>query len=53
MTGLTRAKIALLESKEDYVEAFMQHMNNEQLKKIVFKWLFDTFFKLTQINDEL
>ena len=36
---LVLVKIQLFESKKDYVEAFMLHINSEPLKKIVFKWL--------------
>lgn len=53
LTNMSRIKIQLFEQKEDYLEAFMLHLTNETLKKSIFKWLFDTFEKLTQYDSEL
>ena len=52
-SGLTRVKIQLFESKHDYVEAFMLHLNNETLRKHLFKWLFDTMDKLAKKERQL
>ena len=46
---LINVKIQLYENKQDYVEAFMQHLNQSQQKKHVFKWLEE---KLNQLNEE-
>ena len=52
-TYLDSVKIQLLESKQDYVEAFMLHLNSASLKKQLFKWIFETLAKLTQKDSEL
>ena len=49
--NLTRVKIQLFESKSDFVEAFMLHLNNDNLRKVLFKWLFETLEKLTKIDN--
>ena len=51
--NLTRVKIQLFESKNDFVEAFMLHLNNEMLRKQLFPWLFETMEKLTRKDYEL
>jgi len=51
--SMSRIKIQLFEQKEDYLEAFMLHLTNENLKKQIFKWLLDTFEKLTRHDHDL
>ena len=51
--NLARVKVQLLESKHDYVQALLLYMNNEMLRKQLFKWLFDTMDKLTKKDFEL
>ena len=50
---MTRVKIQLFESKHDYVEAFMLHLNNETLRRVLFKWLLETLDKLTKTDRQL
>ena len=50
---MAKIKIQLFEQKQDYLEAFMLHLTNEMLKKNIFKWLLDTFEKLTRHDAEL
>ena len=50
---MSRVKIALFESKQDYVEAFMLHLNNETLRRVLFKWLLETLDKLTKTDRQL
>ena len=45
---LIKVKIRLFENKQDYVEAFMLHITNEQLKKGLFGWLNETLAALTK-----
>ena len=52
-TSLARVKVQLLESKHDYVQALLLYMNNEMLRRQLFKWLFDTMDKLTKKDYEL
>ena len=50
---MTRVKIQLFESKHDYVEAFMLHLNNGTLRRVLFKWLLETLDKLTKTDRQL